>query len=821
MIQRVLVSLLLVLTIGSAALAQPVVSTSPRHGSVALQDAQVLHAADADPLEAFVAQDLAQDLRRLGMRASVGPQARSRSSTLQIWVGTIGRHPAIDALANEGKLDLKPLSGCWECFTMALVRQPAPGVAMALVIAGADRRGTAYGVYTLSQTLGVSPWHWWADVAPLKRGPLHLALPTPHTEGPAVRYRGLFINDEDWGLFPWAARTFEPEAATIGPRTYEQVFKLLLRLKANTLWPAMHQVSGAFNARPENAALAQRYGIVMGSSHAEPLLRNNVAEWADKPERYDYAANPEGVREYWAERLRSNGRFENLYTLGMRGIHDSPMQGASSVAARQALLNQLIADQRELLARHVGRPEALPQIFVPYKEVLPLMQTAPGLQIPDDVTLVWPDDNFGYLRRLPLASEARRSGGSGVYYHLSYLGAPLSYLWLSTTPPALVNEELGRAFDAGAQRLWMVNAGDIKPAELNLSHFFDLAWNPGVVRAMGQRAYLRDLAARLFGPRMAASLAELWDGYYRLNFERRPEHLQYHLAGERAKRSGLAADAVRQRLAAFAALLEKLDALRPHVPVVQRAAFFQLVDYPLRASALANERFFALEAYAALREADTAEASRHAARAHLADQRTKALTARYNQGRWAGILAEEPADGLWPNFRLQPAVLPAPALSAAAHRGPDVTVFAVEPRTPVNETVPLPAMASSGWQVVQGLGRGGSVLRAQQAGAILDLQARLPRPGTWCLRVHLLPNYPGDGASPWRMTLTRPDAEPLPLEIGRAVQDAAWAQGVLANRLSTATPVQASAGAFAAALRSDQAGLLFDGAELTAGACSR
>ncbi|RZL30345.1 MAG: hypothetical protein EOP35_23990, partial [Rubrivivax sp.] len=550
-----------------------------------------MSAPHADPLEAFVAKDLADDLKRLGLRASIG----GNRGAVQIWVGTAGRHPAIDAAG----LDLSKLKGCWECFEIALLRNPAPGVKQALVIAGADRRGTAYGVYTLSQALGVSPWHWWADVAPLKRGPLHVSLREPLHDGPAVKYRGLFINDEDWGLQPWAANTFEPEAGNIGPRTYEQVFRLLLRLKANTLWPAMHQVSGAFNANPRNAELAQRYGIIMGSSHAEPMLRNNVAEWSAPAEQYNYATHAEQVRDYWAERLKANGRFENLYTLGMRGIHDSGMQGGGTVAEKQALLNQLIADQRELIAKHVGDPATTPQVFVPYKEVLPLMGTPPGLALPDDVTLVWPDDNFGYLRQFPDAAQSKRSGGSGVYYHLSYLGAPLSYLWLSTTPPALVAEEMGRAFDAGVQRLWMANAGDIKPHEVNLSHWFDLAWNPAAVRALGQGGYLRDLAQRLFG---VPGIAAIWDGYYRINFERRPEHLQFHLPGERVKRSGMTPAAVNERLARFAQLLAALDAVRPRIAAAQRDGFFQLVEYPLRASALANERFFALERYAATLE---------------------------------------------------------------------------------------------------------------------------------------------------------------------------------------------------------------------------
>jgi hypothetical protein len=609
----------LLLSLAGAAQAGLNVTTSAMPGSVPLDGAVIVSAPDADPLEAFVAKDLADDLKRLGLRVA-------SKGAVQIWVGTAGHHPAIDA----ADLDLSKLKGCWECFQIALLHNPAPGVKAALVIAGADRRGTAYGVYTLSQALGVSPWHWWADVAPLRRGLLHVSLSEPLHDGPAVKYRGLFINDEDWGLFPWASRTFEPEAGTIGPRTCEQVFRLLLRLKGNTLWPAMHQVSGAFNANPRNAELAERYGIVMGSSHAEPLLRNNVAEWKAPPEQYNYATHGSQVRDYWAERLKANGRFDNLYTLGMRGIHDSGMQGGGTVAEKQALLNRLIADQRELLAKHVGDPTTLPQVFVPYKEVLPLL---PGLALPEDVTLVWPDDNFGYIRQFPDTAEARRSGGSGVYYHLSYLGAPLSYLWLSTTPPALVAEEMGRAFEAGAQRLWIANAGDIKPHEVNLSHWFDLAWNPAAVRAQGQQAYLSDLAQRLFG---AAEIAGLWDGFYRLNFERRPEHLQFHLPGERVRRSGMTRVAVDERLGRFARLLSALDALRPRIAAAQRAGFFQLVDYPLRASALANERFFALERYATTMERDPAAARRFATQAVRADQRLKALTARYNAGRWSG-----------------------------------------------------------------------------------------------------------------------------------------------------------------------------------------
>ncbi len=781
------------------------VSTRATPGSLPLDGAVVVRDASADPLETFVAQDLADDLKRLGLRtAAKGP--------VQIWVGTVGRHAQIDAAG----LDLGKLKDCWECFHIEVLRNPAPGVSHALVIAGADRRGTAYGVYTLSQALGVSPWVWWADLAPVKRGPLHVSVNAPLHDGPAVKYRGLFINDEDWGLFPWAAQTFEPEAGTLGPRTYEQVFRLLLRLKANTLWPAMHQVSGAFNADPRNAQMAQRYGIVMGSSHAEPLLRNNVSEWTAPHDQYNYATHAESVHRYWAERLQANGRFENLYTLGMRGIHDSGMQGGGTVAEKQALLNRLLADQRALIAQHVGDPATTPQVFVPYKEVLPLL---PGLALPDDVTLVWPDDNFGYIRQYPDAVQAQRPGGSGIYYHLSYLGAPLSYLWLDTTPPALVAEEMGRAFDAGAQRLWVVNAGDIKPHEVNLSHWFDLAWNPAAVRAAGQPAYLRDLAQRLFG---VEEIAAIWDGHYRVNFERRPEHLQFHLAGERMRRSGMARADVQQRLARFATLLQQLDAVRPRIATAQRAGFFHLVEYPVRAAALANERFFALERYAATMERDPAGARAFAAQAVRADQRLKALTARYNTGRWAGILAEEPADGLWTSFRQQASLLPAPALGGRAPDALQDLARAAADLAPIAATaVPLPSLrvtAGDGWRRVAGLGRGEGVLRALQPGAVLELQGDAPA-GPACLRVHVLPTYPQAPGDAWRVQLLI-DGTPHDLQWPRGLQDAAWAQGVLANRLTASlTLPDRTAGGFALQLRAAQRDLMVDGVELLPGAC--
>lgn len=253
------------------------------------------------------------------------------------------------------------------------------------------------------------------------------------------------------------------------------MFELLLRLKANSLWPGMHPTTPAFNSIAQNAPLADDYAIVMGSSHAEPMLRNNVGEWKSPAADYNYVTNRDGVLAYWNERMAANARFDNVYTVGMRGIHDSRMQGPRTDPERVALLEKIIADQRALLARHTGKPlDAVPQVFAAYKEVLGLYRQ--GLKLPDDVTIMWPDDNFGYIRSYTSASERGRAGGFGVYYHLSYLGAPLSYLSLSTTPPALVWEEMTKAYDSGASRIWIANVGDIKPAEIDTEFFLQMAW---------------------------------------------------------------------------------------------------------------------------------------------------------------------------------------------------------------------------------------------------------------------------------------------------------------------------------------------------------
>ena len=269
-------------------------------------------------------------------------------------------------------------------------------------------------MFALSARMGVSPWYWWADVAPVRQKTISIKIEDYTSRSPSVKYRGIFLNDEDWGLQPWAAKTFEPETGDIGPKTYAKIFELLLRLKANTIWPAMHPSTKAFYTIPGNKEVAAEYQIFVGTSHAEPMLRNNVGEWDKKKfGDYDYSTNRNVVKNYWQERIEELGPDDKyIVTLGMRGIHDSGMQGNYTKEEKVAMLETIISDQRKMLENVLKKDvKSIPQAFVPYKEVLEIYSD--GARIPADVTLVWPDDNHGYIRQLSNAEERKRSGGAG------------------------------------------------------------------------------------------------------------------------------------------------------------------------------------------------------------------------------------------------------------------------------------------------------------------------------------------------------------------------------------------------------------------------
>lgn len=513
-------------------------------------------------------------------------------------VGTVGGSALIRRLSEAGKIDTAPLEGAWERYLIQTVANPLPGIRKALVIAGSDRRGAAYGLFTLSELIGVSPWYWWADVPVKKHAALHVDAPPTYSQTPSVRYRGIFLNDEDWGLTPWASQTFEPERGNIGPRTYAKVCELLLRLKANYLAPAMHPVSTSFNQIPENKLVADTFAIVMGSTHCEPLLLNTASEWDTKTMGpWNYDKNKEGINRVLTQRVRENSPYENVYTLALRGLHDGAMSTTLPMHEKVRMLQQALLDQRRILAENIDRPvETVPQAFTPYKEVLEIYSN--GLELPDDITIVWPDDNYGYMKRLSGVREQRRTGRSGVYYHVSYLGVPHSYLWFSTTPPSLMYEELRKAYDTTADRLWLVNCGDLKGSEMQVSLFLDMAWDIGRFTADNVVTYPARWLAGIFGEAYYDRLEAMTREHLRLAFPRKPEYMGWGYHWNRFDHnceqltdtdfSFTNYDEAQQRLEAYRQLGARAEALLHEIGDEARPAFYQLVYYPLRGAELMN-----------------------------------------------------------------------------------------------------------------------------------------------------------------------------------------------------------------------------------------
>ena len=513
-------------------------------------------------------------------------------------VGTVGGSALIRRLSEAGKIDTAPLEGAWERYLIQTVANPLPGIRKALVIAASARRGAAYGLFTLSELIGVSPWYWWADVPVKKHAALHVDAPPTYSQTPSVRYRGIFLNDEDWGLTPWASQTFEPERGNIGPRTYAKVCELLLRLKANYLAPAMHPVSTSFNQIPENKLVADTFAIVMGSTHCEPLLLNTASEWDTKTMGpWNYDKNKEGINRVLTQRVRENSPYENVYTLALRGLHDGAMSTTLPMHEKVRMLQQALLDQRRILAENIDRPvETVPQAFTPYKEVLEIYSN--GLELPDDITIVWPDDNYGYMKRLSGVREQRRTGRSGVYYHVSYLGVPHSYLWFSTTPPSLMYEELRKAYDTTADRLWLVNCGDLKGSEMQVSLFLDMAWDIGRFTADNVVSYPARWLAGIFGEAYYDRLEAMTREHLRLAFPRKPEYMGWGYHWNRFDHnceqltdtdfSFTNYDEAQRRLEAYRQLGARAEALLHEIGDEARPAFYQLVYYPLRGAELMN-----------------------------------------------------------------------------------------------------------------------------------------------------------------------------------------------------------------------------------------
>ena len=570
--------------------------------------------------------DLQKDIERVTSRTATIAQNGKTLGSNVIIIGTIGKSELIDRLVRARKLDVTPIAGKWESFLIQVVQKPFSGVDTALVIAGSDKRGTIFGIYDLSDEIGVSPWYWWADVPIPHRDTLSVK-PGRYLQGPpAVKYRGIFLNDEAPSLTGWVNAKF----GNYNHEFYTKVFELLLRLKANYLWPAMW--NNAFNEDdPQNSVLADEYGIVMGTSHHEPMLRAQQ-EWKRHGRGpWDYSRNSDALHEFWDQGVQRNKNYESIITLGMRGDGDLPMTEGANIA----LLEKIVADQRKLIADRVNPDlSKVPQDWALYKEVQEYYEK--GMRVPDDVTLLWCDDNWGNIRRLPTAEERKRSGGAGIYYHFDYVGDPRSYKWLNTNPIAKVWEQMNLAYHYGADRIWIVNVGDLKPMEFPIDFFLKLAWSPEKWPKEKISEFTRLWAERQFGPEYATEIAEILAKYTKYNGRRKPELLEpgtYSLVdyGEAEK-----------ALADFHEITVRAEGIQSKLPESLHDAFFELVLYPTKASALVTELYITAGKNQLYANQGRASANDLAAQARALFQQDADLTAYYNHtlahGKWDHIM---------------------------------------------------------------------------------------------------------------------------------------------------------------------------------------
>lgn len=607
--------------------------------------ATVLVDPAADPAVRHAAEGFAGDLRRVSGTKAAPTLGQAGATGPAVMIGVLGQSPMIDALVRAGKIKAQDIAGEWEAFRQIVVDKPVPGIDRALVIIGSDRRGAVYGTYDLSEKIGVSPWHWFADVPVAKRANVYLTAGSRRDQ-PGVRYRGFFINDEAPAFSTWAQKKFGGANA----KAYAHIFELELRLKGNYLWPAMWAPRAFNDDDPQNKILADEMGIVMGTSHHEPMTRAQD-EWHRNTAggvtggKWDYTANAANLRAFWRggiERMMSKGDgkgYESLVTVGMRGDGDEPM--AEGTATR--LLEGIVADQRRIIAEVTGKPaDRTPQVWALYKEVQDYYDH--GMQVPDDVTLLFADDNWGQVRRLPDPVAAPRKGGYGVYYHFDYVGGPRNYKWLNTNQIEKSWQQMDLAWQRGARALWIVNVGDLKPMEYPLSFFMKQAWNPEAMTPEALATYPAEWASEQFGAEQGKAIGALLTRYSQLAARRKPELIDAGSFG-----LGRGDDPARDG-GEFGAMVGEWDALeaamlkaRARVPANGRDAFFQLVEHPIAAMANLYRLYYAVAWNRRLAEANDSRANGFAEQAEKLFARDQELSDRYHAiagGKWDGMMLQ-------------------------------------------------------------------------------------------------------------------------------------------------------------------------------------
>ncbi len=592
-------------------------------GNIELKDATIyIDSASEFSIVQRAADDLVNDFEMVTGNAPDLKNSLSELGDRAVIVGTVGNSVLIDSLISAGILDVSDIESKWEGYTIGVYKNLTEDLKEAVVIAGSDARGTIYGIYELSEQIGVSPWYWWADVPVEENENPTLAVEAlTQTEIPDVKFRGIFINDEENFTF-WSEK-FENSTKAPGTKTYALVFELLLRLKANTLWPAMHNLTDAFNAvvNPEtgiayNAELANEYGIVMGSSHCELMLCNNETEWepwCNKNQRkynitkinnswkdsYDYTINAEAMNAYWEDRVAQNYRFENVYTLGLRGVHDASINCSAltdkSLANRTKVVQSAIDAQMAIIEKYeqkyfeeTGIRKEFVTTYCPYKEAADYYKQ--GLTLPEDCVILFCDDNYSYVRQFPTDAEKDIYGGFGVYYHVSYYGVPRSYLWIDSTPLSQIYNEMHKAYMAGSDDMWILNVGDIKPAEMSTDFFMKLAWDDSDFNTENLDDYMADFFTETYtiGDKDAETLAAAMTEFYQLAYPYKADYQGYNEGTEYSLvELGDEAERVIDRMTA---IFETSSGIYNKLPANEKDSYYQVVHYKIRSTLLTLQK---------------------------------------------------------------------------------------------------------------------------------------------------------------------------------------------------------------------------------------
>lgn len=690
-----------------------------------------------------------------------------------------------------------------------------------ILVEGHNGRGAAYGLLELSRMAGVSPWVWWGDVVPERRARLSVPETFQMEHTPSVAYRGIFINDEDWSLRNWAWKHYEKtdQFGAMGPKTYKAIFQLLLRLRANAIWPGMHTGTPGFFTIKGNKEMADSCGILIGTSHCEPLLRNNVAEW-DHAKRgaYNYITNREQVQQYWIERLKEVKGSEEFFTIGMRGIHDGSMEGVKTKQEKLDGLQQVIDDQRELIRKYYNKNvEKVPQVFIPYKEVLEIMES--GLRVPDDVTLMWCDDNYGYMTRLSDAEQQKRSGGGGVYYHLSYWGRPHDYMWLTTTQPGLVYSEMKAAYDHNCRKLWIVNVHDPKVAAYDLEFFLDMAWDIDAINPNTINQHLENWLCRQFGEKAGKKLAPAMHDFYRLCGIRKPEFMgwtQVELDKKLYPRGrsqvidtefseSAFGNELNRYLSDYNKIAQQVSETKRLVRPELADAYFAAIQYPvLTAQAMAEKMLYAQRARSRyLGQTDKAMEGRQdymyamSWASMKAYRRIQEFTDRYNKmagGKWKGIMNMMPRD----LNVFNPPILPYLPTDEEIKNTKYINLISLDHNNNFDRTdiVACNAIdhdaASKGCQPIQMLGHSMNAVSIPKGGELV-YHFTAQKEGDATLYTAMIPTQPNDKGD-LRYQVTLDDQAPVVISLKEKYRSEFWKTSVLRGQALKTTPVKVSKG---------------------------